>query len=386
MEEKSIEQMRRELRDLYFNKIKPELASLNKNRRLGTKVTCGVLILLVGFLLAVLQLTVLGLTLIFIGMIITLSFGAKHPATTKNPDGSVTIHMDNTPDSEFKRKFMPEFLRIFGDDIAWKSNSIQAQLNDIKLYKSLNIMNPFLMLSFDDEIEGTYKNVKFNILEADSSLSSVNNIIGALFASIFAAAFGCGCFIFILVSTMSALIAIFKNTPMEQYLHWILLTIILFPPFFGLWKLARRVPFRGCFVEFEMNKNFEGHTFILERNETNRTIKFDRTKFQEVILEDPNFMKRFVVYSDNQVEARYVLTTAFIERFKNMKTAFKAKYIRAAFKDGKITIAIHVGKDLFAMANYSKDSDSHTFTELFEELLSVFELITVLKLNQKIGL
>lgn len=69
-----------------------------------------------------------------------------------------------------------------------------------------------------------------------------------------------------------------------------------------------------------------------------------------------------------------------------MKTAFKAKYIRAAFKEGKITIAIHAGRDLFAMACLGKDTDSNTFTELFDEILSVLGLIETLKLNQKIGL
>ena len=75
-----------------------------------------------------------------------------------------------------------------------------------------------------------------------------------------------------------------------------------------------------------------------------------------------------------------------MERFLNMKTVFKAKYIRAAFKDGKISIAMHVGKDLFAMGSLNKDTDSNTFTELFDEILSVLELINELKLNQKIGL
>ena len=159
-----------------------------------------------------------------------------------------------------------------------------------------------------------------------------------------------------------------------------------FIPLSGLFKLMTNHALRGVLVEFEMNKNFEGHTFIHERANTSRGIKFDRSKFEEVKLEDPEFMQKYVVYSDNQVEARYILTTAFIERFLKMKVAFKAKYIRAAFKDGKITIAINAGRDLFQMANLEKDTDSNTFTELFDEILSVLELINALKLNQKIGL
>ena len=161
---------------------------------------------------------------------------------------------------------------------------------------------------------------------------------------------------------------------------------ILGLPIFLFWKCTRRAPFRGVVVEFEMNKNFEGHTFILERAKTSRTIKFNRSKFEEVKLEDTEFGKMYKIYSDNQVEARYVLTTAFIERIKNIKTAFKAKYMRVAFKDGKITLALHAGRDLFAMSHYNKETDSHTFMELFDELLSVFELVEELKLNQRPGL
>ncbi len=164
------------------------------------------------------------------------------------------------------------------------------------------------------------------------------------------------------------------------------LACLLGLPLFGLFKFLKRSPFRGVLVEFEMNKNFEGHTFILERALSSSSVKFDRSKFEEVKLEDPEFMEKYIVYSDNQVEARYILTTAFIERFRNMKMAFKAKFIRAAFKDGKITISVNAGRDLFAMCSYNKDTDSNTFMELFDELLSVFELINALKLNQKIGL
>ena len=92
------------------------------------------------------------------------------------------------------------------------------------------------------------------------------------------------------------------------------------------------------------------------------------------------------VNSTDQIEARYLLTTAFIERFLNIKTAFKAKYIRAEFSDEKLTLLIGTEKDLFSMGNLSQKIAFDTFAELFEELYSVLELIDTLKLNQKTGL
>lgn len=103
-------------------------------------------------------------------------------------------------------------------------------------------------------------------------------------------------------------------------------------------------------------------------------------------MEDVEFNKKYKTFSNNQVEARFVLTTAFMERFKNLQIAFKAKYIRAAFKDKKITIAIDAGKDLFSMAQMNKETNAETFVELFNEILSILALIQALKLNQKIGL
>lgn len=149
---------------------------------------------------------------------------------------------------------------------------------------------------------------------------------------------------------------------------------------------AKSAYFRAVFIEFEMNKNFEGHTFITENSVTNKVLKFDNSKFDEVSLEDVEFCEKYKVYSNNQIEARYILTTAFMQRFKNLKTAFEAKYMRAGFKDGKIVMVLKVEHDLFSMGSILKDTDNKTFTKLFDEIISVLELTEELKLNQNLGL
>lgn len=42
----------------------------------------------------------------------------------------------------------------------------------------------------------------------------------------------------------------------------------------------------------------------------------NRRVYEEVKLEDVEFSKQFFVDSNDQVEARFLLTTAFMERFK----------------------------------------------------------------------
>ena len=384
MEEKTVAQMRAELRDFYFKNIKPNLTSINKSRRSNSVDVYAILSFLIGFALICMlgnikileyDCAIIGLPFIIIGILLLF---------INNKGKSKRI--DFSGEEAVKQKYMPEFLKIFGTQMKWSKDNVYKAINDLNVYRTLNIMNPYFILTFDDTICGTYKDVKFNILEVDTSVTSVKNLLFYLFMSPFLC--GCGCFIFCFGFSFVFPLAISLGKLFNNDLFTICMILFygLGVPLFGLFKLVTKVPFRGVLVEFEMNKNFEGHTFILERAVTSSTIKFDRGKFEEVKLEDAEFCEKYIVYSDNQVEARYVLTTAFIERFKNMKTAFKAKFIRAAFKDGKITIAIDAGRDLFQMASLDKDTDSNTFTELFDEILSVLELISVLKLNQKIGL
>lgn len=387
MEEKSISQMKSELRDFYFKKIKPNLETINRTRRISRIDAIGVFCILGGFAWCMVFgiLKIEGAEHLPLAGFILIIFGVFISLFTKYKKGGSTV-ADITGEDEVKRKYMPEFLKIFGTDMKWSKDNVYKAAEDLNIYKTLNIMNPFIILTFDDTICGNYKGVNFNILEVNTAITSLSNLLVCFVLLPFV--FGCGCGIFAVGMFFVFPLAIWLGNLFENV--WVTIGILLFYvgfiPLFGLFKLLTTHAFRGVLVEFDMNKNFEGHTFVHERANTSRGIKFNRSKFEEVKLEDPEFMQKYVVYSDNQVEARYVLTTAFIERFLKMKVAFKAKYIRAAFKDGKITIAINAGRDLFQMANLEKDTDSNTFTELFDEILSVLELINALKLNQKIGL
>ena len=243
-------------------------------------------------------------------------------------------------------------------------------------YTTSNLLSSFLVGAFGDRILGSYKDVKFDIFELDTSKTSLQCFINTLIILPFI--FGCGCAVFFVIFGILFPLVIFLSKIFNNgaIIGWFLGLYLIGIPLIMLIKYFSLSGFRGVFIEFDMNKNFEGHTFILERAVTNRGIKFDHSKF----------MEKYKIYSNNQVEARYVLTTAFIERFKNMKVAFKAKYIRASFKDGKIIIAIDAGRDLFQMANLNTDTDSNTFVEIFNEIMSIRELINALKLNEKIGL
>ena len=119
-------------------------------------------------------------------------------------------------------------------------------------------------------------------------------------------------------------------------------------------------------------------------------LKMSKTgeKLEPVMLESPEFNKKFNVYSSDQVEARYLVTTSFMERFQNLKTHFGAKKAKCSFYDGnKIMFAIHTNKDLFELGDlYHPLLDSKSHMDLFNTLNSIFDMIEYFKLDEKTGL
>ena len=108
---------------------------------------------------------------------------------------------------------------------------------------------------------------------------------------------------------------------------------------------------------------------------------------QQVNLEDVKFEKEYNVYSNDQIEARYVLTTAFMERFKNIQLAFRASKIEASISEQGILLAISTNRDLFKIGKLWRPvADYEQIKTMMEEFASILELIDTLKLEQNIGM
>ena len=142
--------------------------------------------------------------------------------------------------------------------------------------------------------------------------------------------------------------------------------------------------FKGITIKLLPKRQYKGLTLIKKRNLINNKPPQGQ---QKVNLEDVQFEKDYNVYSDDQIEARYVLTTAFMERFKNIKLAFKASKIEASISEQGILIAISTGRDLFKVGKLWRPvADYKQFKTMADEFASILELIDTLKLEQNIGL
>lgn len=143
------------------------------------------------------------------------------------------------------------------------------------------------------------------------------------------------------------------------------------------------VKFNGVIVKLIPPRKYKGLTLIKKKKIINMSPK----ALKYVNLEDLEFEKDYNVYSNDQIEARYILTTAFMERFKNIKLAFRASKIEASISEQGILLAISTNRDLFKVGKLWRPvADYEQFKTMMEEFASILELIDTLKLEQNIGM
>ena len=85
--------------------------------------------------------------------------------------------------------------------------------------------------------------------------------------------------------------------------------------------------FSGLVVKIQMKKHFTGATVVGEKGRVSKVRGFDKVE-----LESVDFMKSRDVFATDQIEARYILTTAFIERLERLALFFSAERAKAEAK------------------------------------------------------
>ena len=142
--------------------------------------------------------------------------------------------------------------------------------------------------------------------------------------------------------------------------------------------------FNGVVIQFIINKKFNGHTVIYP--DSIRHIS-PSSKLHHTELEDVVFEKKYDVFTDDDVEARYLITPSFMKRLNEMQEKFFADTIYAAFKNGIFYLALDTNKNLFEITDLEKQNvDIGQYYIFVGEIISILKLIDYFKLDQKIGL
>lgn len=147
--------------------------------------------------------------------------------------------------------------------------------------------------------------------------------------------------------------------------------------------------FRGLFMHADFNKNFSGVTYVLpdtaERffGAFGQTLQGLSSRGELVKLENVDFEKRFVVYSSDQVEARYILTPTVMEAMVNMAARTKRE-VFFSFVGSRVYFARTFYEELFEPNVFRSGVNYTDAKEMFDLFGMISELVQELNLNTRI--
>lgn len=144
----------------------------------------------------------------------------------------------------------------------------------------------------------------------------------------------------------------------------------------GNTKTSYSTIFRGLFLIADFNKEIQNETYVYSSGGK----WFSR--FRRVRLEDPVFEDRFNVYSDDQVEARYVLTPKIMSRIVELEDRFGAN-LYLSFRGSQVYIAISESYDMFE-TSINENVSFNQIERFLEEVNSILAIINDLDLNLRI--
>ncbi len=254
--------------------------------------------------------------------------------------------------AEIKKIVMPHICKCF-EGLSWKDSSYDLK----ESYEPTGIVENYNISFVDDAFLGKYNDIDFEIIKTSlkkdyknkgkTTLSALNDLNNDLY----------------------------KNIPFLLY-------IIGFAAYLagkvGIGQGNSKKIFDGVILKIASVKTFTSHTLI----KPDSLVKMTTVNLNHTELEDVVFEKKYDVYSNDPVDARYLITTAFMERLNNINSVFEAKKLSCAFYQNSVYIALETKKELFAPCNLKKPiDDASAFVEIFQEIISVYRLIEHLKLS-----
>ena len=148
--------------------------------------------------------------------------------------------------------------------------------------------------------------------------------------------------------------------------------------------------FKGLFFIADFNKHFSGRTVVLP--DTAEKLfgqigtmlqSMNKMRGQLIKLEDPEFEKMFAVYGDDQIEARYILSTSLMRRMIEFKKKTRRR-IYFSFIGSKVYVAVTYARNLFEPRIFRTLLDFSPIREYFEDFQMAVGIVEELNLNTRI--
>ena len=141
--------------------------------------------------------------------------------------------------------------------------------------------------------------------------------------------------------------------------------------------------FHGLFFEAKFPKNFVSRTFVMSRDLQSTISPLNSWRGEIIELEDPEFNRLFIVYGDNQIESRYILSTSLMSRLVEFNQKAGRK-VDLSFIDGLLYVAIPYHHRLFEPRLFKSMMSFTPLKEYFQDLQLMIGIVEDLNLNRRI--
>lgn len=148
--------------------------------------------------------------------------------------------------------------------------------------------------------------------------------------------------------------------------------------------------FRGLFLIADFHKDFKCRVVVMP-DYSERLFgglakffqKMNVMRDQLIYMEDPEFEKMFKVYSNDQVEARYILSTSTLKRIVDLKKKLN-RNIHVSFMNSKMFLAISTIKNMFDPKIAKSVLYPEMIQEFYDQILGCVQIVDDMNLNTRI--
>ena len=151
--------------------------------------------------------------------------------------------------------------------------------------------------------------------------------------------------------------------------------------------------FKGIYFTANFYKHFRGSTFVLPDSfgakpgsmfqPLQRLVGHYHSRGELLSLEDPEFERYFATYSNNQITARYLLSTSLMARLVDFRKKH-GKTLYLSLIDGYIYLALETNQTLFNPPLFKTLLDIKLYETYMQDMNLMLGIIEDLELNQDI--
>ncbi len=148
--------------------------------------------------------------------------------------------------------------------------------------------------------------------------------------------------------------------------------------------------FRGVAIVIPLSKRLNFHTVLLRRGRVERFLKLafsDRlTGFERVDFPYNALYRHYAVIATNQVEARYVLDPAVLQRLMALKRSFGARWIEVSFRESEMAIVLNYPENAFEVGTLARPVSLLRTEAFLDQVGLIYSIIDTMELSPFSGL